>query len=94
MTIIRVILGEPVEIELTPTELQEAFIEQEHLYDREDVINRLSELSYDEQPDEVIDEIASLSRQYQDESDVVCDTLWDCVDDAITEILGVGDDYV
>ena len=90
MTITRNINGVNVEIELTEDEMLEAWEEQQHIGDVEDV------RSYWEYPDmdkdgrtrftdEQIEEIACISRDMQDWDDTILSAIWNCVDDAIKE---------
>ena len=90
MTITRNINGVNVGIELTETELYDAYKEQEHIYDMEDVRQYWEYPDMDKDgrtrlTDEQISEIAYLSREYQNNADSIMDTLWECVDDAIKD---------
>lgn len=86
MTIKRIINGKPVEIKLTQSEMWDAYREQEHEFDMEDVRHWLEE---DEQEltDEQIDDAAYWARQWMDENDHIAEIRWDIIDDAIKEAL-------
>lgn len=71
MIIKRIVDGNEINIELTARELSDAFYEQEHLFDIEDVLNKLNEMSDDdfadygltrEQVEKEVDEIAYIKR--------------------------------
>ena len=79
--------------ELTPQELQDAYFEQQANYDREDVTSELDYIFdpdslNDMDDDEMarvgerelrnrLDDIASLYREYLDDSDSLTDLMWD-----------------
>ena len=88
MTITRWINGVKVKIELTKTELYDAYKEQQHIFDMDDVRHYWEYDEMDEDgrtrlTDEQISDIADISREFQNESDVILDRIWNCVDEAI-----------
>ena len=86
MTIKRIINGKPVEITLTQSEMWDAYREQEHEFDMEDVRHWLEE---DEQEltDEQIDDAAYWAREWLDSNDHISELRWDIINDAIKEAL-------
>ena len=91
MTIKRIINGKPVEIKLTEHEMWDAYREQEHEFDMEDVRSTLEDIDDDEVPttltDEQIDDAACWARQWMDENDHMAEIRWDIINDAIKEAL-------
>ena len=85
MKIKRIINDKIVEIELTSTELHEAYFEQEHYYDMEDVKSALEEAGC-EFTENQISEAAYLARKWMDGNDVIADCRWNCIDEAIEEV--------
>lgn len=86
MTIKRIINGKIVEIELTAQELQNAYFEQEHYYDMEDVQSALKEADREFTGDQ-ISKAAYLARKWMDGNDVIAECRWNCIDEAIEEVL-------
>ena len=86
MTIKRIINGKPVEIKLTQSEMWDAYREQEHEFDMEDVRHWLEE-DGQELTDEQIDDAACWAREWMDENDHMAEIRWDIIDDAIKEAL-------
>lgn len=86
MTIKRIINGIIVEIKLTEHEMWDAYREQEHEFDMEDVRHWLEE---DEQEltDEQIDDAAYWAREWMDDNDTIAEIRWNIIDDAIKEAL-------
>lgn len=86
MIIKRVINGKPVEIKLTEHEMWDAYREQEHEFDMEDVRHWLEE---DEQEltDEQIEDAACWAREWLDDNDHISELRWDIIHDAIKEAL-------
>lgn len=94
MTITRTINGEQVSITLTNEELGQAYLEQEHLYDMEDVRQHIHTLFDDGDIDSYckvmllknIDSIAYDKRKHEDSAD---DPTWWCACRvAVTDALG------
>ena len=85
MTIKRTINGVEMEFELTSMELHEAYFEQEHYYDMEDVKSALEEADREFTEDQ-ISEAAYLARKWMDGNDVIADCRWNCIDEAIEEV--------
>lgn len=99
MKIERIINGHRVEIELTPQEMYDAYFEQEHNFDMEDVRSMLDEdhwyytdeagdPAWPEMTDEQISDAASLAREWMDGNDHMAECRWDCISDAMKEVLG------
>ena len=89
MKIIREVNGQQMEFELTDHELWEAYREQEHLFDMEDVCAWLDDME-DDAPgltDDQIEEAATLARNWMDGNDHMAECRWDCINDAIREVL-------
>lgn len=87
MKIERVINGETVTIELTAHELWKAYREQEHKFDKEDVISWLDVM--DDPPeltDEQIDDAAMLARDWMEYNDGIAECRWNCIESAIKEV--------
>ena len=94
MTISRIINGTMVNIELSAGELREAYMEQERNYDMEDVRSLLNQENYywkaGEAPkltDEQVENAALIARDWMDDNDVIAECRWDCIADAIKEVL-------
>lgn len=91
MTIKRVINGKLVEIKLTQSEMWDAYREQEHEFDMEDVRSTLEDIDDDEIPetltDEQIDDAACWAREWLDDNDHISELRWDIIHDAIKEAL-------
>lgn len=86
MKIKRIINGKPVEIKLTQSEMWDAYREQEHEFDMEDVRHWLEE-DERELTDEQIDDAAYWAREWMDENDHISELRWDIIHDAIKEAL-------
>lgn len=91
MTIKRIINGKIVEIELTQQEMWDAYREQEHEFDKEDVRSTLEDIDDDRitsaLTDEQIDDAARWAREWMDESDNMAETRWEIIHDAILEVI-------
>ena len=91
MKINRIINGQRVEIELTQREMWDAYREQEHEFDMEDVRSTLEDIDDDEVPttltDEQIDDAAHWAREWMDGNDHMAEIRWDIMNDAIKEAL-------
>ena len=91
MTIKRIINGQPVEITLTEHELWEAYREQEHEFDKEDVVSMWEDMAEDEElpemTEEQIETVADCVRKWLDANDHISEIRWDNIRDAITEEL-------
>ena len=87
MKIERVINGETVTIELTAHELWGAYREQEHKFDKEDVISWLDEMDNPpELTDEQIDDAATLARDWMEFNDGIAECRLNCIESAIKEV--------
>lgn len=92
MTIKREVNGKMMEFELTYNEMCNAYFEQEHVFDMEDV---RAYYDYDDETsgdrrrltEEHAEEVATLAREWMDENDGIAETRWNCIDDAIKEVL-------
>lgn len=81
MTIKREVNGQMMEFELTERELRDAYFEQEHNFDMEDVRN------FDVPcPEEYVSKVASLARNYMDTNDCMAEDRWNCIELAIKEV--------
>lgn len=91
MTIKRLINGKEIEIKLTEHEMWDAYREQEHEFDMEDVRSTLKDIDDDEIPetltDEQIDDAACWAREWLDDNDHISELRWDIIHDAIKEAL-------
>ena len=91
MKIERIINGETVTIELTESEMWDAYREQEHIFDMEDVRSWFDEMDDDSLPesltDEQVDDAACWAREWIDDNDHIAECRWDCINDAIKEVL-------
>ena len=93
MNITRYIHGNPVSIEMTQKELQEAYLEQQAIYDKQDILDVIAcEKEYDEDfygisKNEFLrlaDDMATRMRQYIEKYDMSWD---DARNDAITDVI-------
>lgn len=91
MTIKRIINGNSVEIALTEHELWEAYREQEHEFDKEDVVSMWEDMNEDEElpemTEEQIETAADCVREWLDANDNISEIRWDIIRDAIMEEL-------
>ena len=91
MTIKRTINGVEMEFELTNQEMWNAYREQEHEYDKEDVRSTLEDIDDDRIPsalsDEQIDDAAWWVREWMDENDNMAETRWEIIHDAILKVI-------
>lgn len=91
MTIKRIINGKIVEITLTEHEMWNAYREQEHEFDMEDVRSTLDDIDDDGIPvtltDEQIDDAAYWAREWMNDNDHMAEIRWDIINDAIKEAL-------
>ena len=91
MTIKRIINGKIVEIELTQHEMWDAYREQEHEFDKEDVRSTLEDIDDDRIPptltEEQIDDAARWAREWMDANDNMAETRWENIRDAILEVV-------
>lgn len=91
MTIKRTINGKPVEITLTEYEMWEAYREQEHEFDKEDVVSMWEDMNEDEElpemTEEQIETVADCVRKWLDANDNISEIRWDNIRDAIMEEL-------
>ena len=87
MTIERIINGRKIQIELTEREMLDAYWEQEHEFDKEDVRAIIDDMDEDKLPEGVtesrIEEAARRARKWIDANDIIGDIRWECLNDAI-----------
>ena len=98
MTINRIINGKQIEIKLTETEMWDAYQEQEHEFDKDDVRHMLEEYEWywtDENgesnpptlTEKQIDDAACWAREWLDENDLIAEVRWNFIHDAVEEAL-------